>query len=356
MTKRKRIIVALSGGVDSSVAALILVNEGHDVIGVMLKLWNDPEQSLENRCCSVESMIMARNIAGKLNIPFYVIDSKKVFQTYVFENFLDGYINGITPNPCIICNKRVKWHTLLQNAEIFGADYIATGHYARIRKENSKYELLRGCDTKKDQSYMLYSLNQNDLSKTLFPLGNLTKNQVIAKALELSVTLSQKPESQDLCFLAGRDYRDLLSRYHPEIHNPGAILDDTGKSIGTHKGLAFYTIGQRRYLGLNSKSTLYVINKDISNNTLTVGTKNQLLKSKFMVYGINWISGQAPKESLKAQVQIRYRSHTNNAIISPVDKNLAHIVLQEPVYSVTPGQAAVFYNDDYCLGGGIIEG
>jgi tRNA-specific 2-thiouridylase len=355
-------IVAMSGGVDSSVAAALLKQQGYDVTGMMLRLWSEAGREESNRCCSPDSMAMARRVAAKLEIPFYVIDAKDIFYTTVVQSFLDGYAQGITPNPCVTCNQRIKWNFLLDAALAQGADYLATGHYARKwETENGRWQLLRSVDNSKDQSYVLHVLTQEKLSKTLFPVGEYTKLEIRRLAGTYGLPAASRSDSQDLCFLAGEDYRAFLRRNAPQTSRPGPILNRQGKTLGEHQGLAYYTIGQRKGLGVASPIPLYVLEKDAATNTLIIGNENQLGSCDLLVKHTNWISGVSPRESFRAEVKTRYTAKEAWAEITPLDKNSSgesicslKIRFDTPQRDITPGQAAVFYDGDLVLGGGTI--
>jgi len=348
------VIVGMSGGVDSSVAAALLKDQGYDVIGMMLRLWSDT--GTHNRCCAPDAQQEARYIAGLLDIPFYVIDAQDHFYQQVVLPFIDGYAQGITPNPCLNCNRFVRWDFLLERAKALGAAYLATGHYARIRNTSAgPYQLLKSRDTDKDQTYFLHVLTQNKLCQTIFPLANLTKKQVRKLAEEYRLPVADRPDSQDLCFVGQGDYRDFLRKSNPSAMKPGPIIDLDGKSLGEHPGLADFTIGQRKKLGISSPEPLYVVRKDLKNNTLIVGSREYLGQSEFYVDNVNWISGEAPTGHIPANVKIRYKSREVPSIITVKNSNTISIELDSPLTDITPGQAAVFYQDDACLGGGIIR-
>jgi len=353
---KEKVVVAMSGGVDSSITAAILVGSGYEVIGMMMRLWSEPGTESHNRCCTPDAMAKAKRVATILNIPFYAIDARSEFFNAVVNGFIDGYSQGITPNPCLSCNRLVRWGFLLKRAMLLGADYFATGHYARIvRTPGDHFQLHRAVDHTKDQSYVLYALNQDDLSRTLLPLGELCKPEVRQMAQKLNLPVADIPDSQDLCFLGGEDYRQFLVRNIPEISSSGPIVDTAGAQLGIHDGLAFYTIGQRRGLGISSTSPLYVIEKDISTNTLIVGTKERLERYKFSLRDVHWVVEEPPAPSFTAGVQIRYRAKEASCNIKILDIDRASVTLAKPIPGITPGQAAVFYNGDICLGGGIIQ-
>lgn len=353
---RKKIAVAMSGGVDSSVAAALLVKEGHEVIGIMLRLWSEPGREDSNRCCTPDAMAQARRVAAHLGIPFYAIDAQEEFRRTVVQYFIDGYTQGITPNPCLVCNQHIRWTFLLSHARAFGADYLATGHYARLAKaENSRIQLMRGCDHSKDQSYILHVLNQEQLSKTIFPLGHLTKQTVRSLAHEMDLPVADRPESQDLCFLAGDDYRNFLTRHAHDAIKSGPILNIHGQVIGTHQGLAFYTIGQRKGLPVSSPRPLYVMEKIPAENALVLAEQEDLGKRNMSVKNINWVSIDPPEQPIELQVKIRYKAPFVPALIEPQTADGVRVTFKHPIRDITPGQAAVFYDNDICLGGGIIE-
>jgi tRNA-specific 2-thiouridylase len=351
-----RVVVAMSGGVDSSVAAALLVEQGHDVIGMMLRLWSEPGRDESNRCCSPDSMALARRIASKLGIPFYVVDSKEIFRTIVVQGFIDGYAKGITPNPCIACNREIRWKFLLDHALALGAEYLATGHYARVDGTSpGAFSLLRGKDPQKDQSYVLHILEQRHLVKALFPVGEYLKSEIRDLAVHYGLPVAQRPESQDLCFLGGDDYRDFLARNYPNATQPGPIVSREGAHLGEHQGLAFYTIGQRKGLGIASPQPYYVQTKDIRQNALIVCRKEELGHRMLTAQHVNWISGQPLQSPARLQVKIRYKAQEAWALVTPLEDGRVEATFDAPLRDITPGQAAVFYQEDFCLGGGLIE-
>ena len=344
----------MSGGVDSSVAAALLKEKGYDVIGMMLRLWSEPGKEDSNRCCTPDSMAQARRVAAKLDIPFYVIDAKDVFRETVVQYFLDGYARGETPNPCLICNRQIRWTFLLDHALALGADYMATGHYARIRRDESSHQLLRAVDRSKDQSYVLHVLNQEKLARALFPIGDYPKTEIRFIAEKFGLPTASRKDSQDLCFLAGEDYRNFLQRNAAEMLNPGDILTREGRAVGTHTGLANYTIGQRKGLGLASPVPLYVLGKDSTTNSLIVGTQEELGSRELIARDVNWLSGETPVGPFRAEVKIRYTAKEANAFVTPMAENQAKVQFDAPQRDITAGQAAVFFHGDLLIGGGII--
>jgi len=351
-----RVVVAMSGGVDSSVTAALLKEQGYEVIGMMLRLWSEPGKEGSNRCCTPDAMEMAKRVAGRLKIPFYAIDVREVFYDTVVKYFIDGYTQGITPNPCLVCNRTIRFTFLLERALALGAEYLATGHYARLRRDDlsEMVQLLRGIDTQKDQSYVLHVLNQQQLSHVLFPVGSMTKSEVREVARRVNLPISDRPDSQDLCFLAGDDYRKFLERHTPQNLAEGNIINLDGVSLGTHRGLAYYTIGQRKGLGIASKYPLYVLKKELESNTLVVGEAEYLGQRQLYTVNNNWISGIQPEGSFRTQVKIRYKAREAWATVTPLGDSQTEVIFDEPQRGITPGQAAVYYDGELILGGGII--
>jgi len=351
----EKVVVAMSGGVDSSVAAALLKEQGYDVIGMMLRLWSEPGKEESNRCCTPDSMAQARRVAAKLDIPFYVIDAKDVFRETVVEYFLEGYARGETPNPCLVCNRKIRWTFLLDHALALGADYMATGHYVRRRStENGQVELLRAVDRNKDQSYVLHVLTQDKLKHALFPVGDYPKPEIRAIAGKHGLPTASRKDSQDLCFLAGEDYRNFLQRNAAQMLKPGEIVTREGRVLGGHNGLPNYTIGQRKGLGIASPVPLYVLGKDAVTNTVIVGTQEELGSSGLTARDVGWVSGEAPTEPFRAEVKIRYTAKEAEALVTPVNGNQTQVRFEAPQRDITAGQAAVFYQGDLMIGGGII--
>ena len=354
MNSPRKVAVAMSGGVDSSVAAARLVEQGEQVFGLMLRLWDaGPEHP--NRCCSPRDMANARAVAAQLGIPFYVLDARGPFREAVVDPFIDGYLNGITPNPCLACNRQIRWGLLLEHALQLGATHLATGHYARVQERDGGFHLFRAHDRSKDQSYVLSVLGQTDLSRTLFPLGELTKEEARVFARRLDLPVADRRDSQDLCFLGGADYREFLSEWATVTWSPGPILDAAGSQLGSHQGLPAYTIGQRKGLGISSPEPLYVIEKIPDLNALVVGPRRALDRRSFVANRVNWVAGEPPEPRATVTVQVRYhaqpvagRLQTNGM------SGTVTVEVEEPLFQVAPGQAAVFYRGDECIGGGVI--
>ncbi len=356
-------VVAMSGGVDSSVAAAILKEDGYDVIGVSMQLWDyssteDANGATEGSCCSMEDLDDARRVADRLKIPFYVMNMEEAFTTEVVDYFVSSYLKGETPNPCTKCNQELKFKTLLRKARELDAKFLATGHYARIikpmEKGSSSYRLLKGIDPNKDQSYFLFTMNQEELSGVLFPLGELTKDKVRVKARELGLRTAEKKESQEICFITDGHYADFVST-SSQIKTDGEITDEAGTVLGTHSGLFRYTIGQRKGMNITTGSgPHYVLSMDMPNNRLIVGPKEKLLANGLVASDVNWIA-EAPKDGEKLTASIRYRHAGVECEIYTKPLSKVEARFTAPEAAVTPGQAVVFYSGDEVIGGAWIE-
>jgi tRNA-specific 2-thiouridylase len=352
-----KVVVAMSGGVDSSVAAALLRRAGHDVVGMMLRLWSEPGTADSNRCCTPQSMALARQVARQLDIPFYVIDAKETFRSTVVGAFLDGYERGETPNPCLECNRAIRWTLLIEHALAMGADFMATGHYARLEHDPSgRVKLMRAHDPSKDQSYVLHVLNQVQLRHALFPLGSYLKSEVRKMAEEFSLPTASRSDSQDLCFLAGDDYRNFLQRQRPQMLLPGEIVDAQGRSLGGHNGLANYTIGQRRALQLHSPVPMYVLRKETATNRLVVGPESELGSDCLSTRDVNWVGGEPFENPFRAAIKTRYTAAEQPGEVFPVDHgSRVKVHFEAKQRDITSGQAAVFYVGDEVIGGGLIQ-
>lgn len=351
-----RVAVAMSGGVDSSVAALLMVEAGHDVVGVMARLWTAPSPcAAANRCCTAQSVDDARRVAALLGIPFYLIDHQQEFKHTVVDHFVAEYSRGRTPNPCLLCNQHIRFGVLLRRALGMGATHLATGHYARVQPGDGRMRLLRGVDASKDQSYALSALSQEQLAHVLFPLGGMTKPQVRAVARARGLPVAERTESQDLCFLPGADYREFVASNATTGVTPGPMYDEQGRQVGEHRGLAYYTVGQRRGLGVATGMPLYVLAIDAQRNAITVGSQAALLRHGLTASNVTYIAGQAPVEPFRCRVQLRYRTRDWPATVTPLPGSRAGIAFHEPQRPVSPGQAAVFYHGDEVLGCGVID-
>lgn len=341
----------MSGGVDSSVAAALLKREGHEVIGLMMRLWG---HSTHNRCCTPDSMAQARRVAEMFDIPFYAVDAQAPFKERVVDFFTEGYSSGVTPNPCMECNRHIRWDFLLKKSLALGAGHMATGHYARVRQRKDSFELLKGVDPKKDQSYVLSVMGQAQLKHALFPVGEYPKAEIRQMARDLGLPVSERPDSQDLCFLGQGDYRQFLQQHAAGIARPGPIVTREGKVLGEHTGLPFYTLGQRKGIGIAAPHPLYVLAKDSERNALIVGPVEELGSSRLTAGRVNWIAGAPPDEIFRAQVKIRYKAPEVPATVTALPGNRIKVQFDQPVRDITPGQAAVLYDGEVCLGSGII--
>lgn len=347
-----RALVAMSGGVDSSVAAALMLEAGHDVVGVTLKQWVAPDGSLPTAgCCTVADAEDARKVAVRLGVPHYVLDHSAQFTAEVVDRFVAGYASGLTPNPCVECNRRVRFGALLGRVEPLGCDVLVTGHYARVGERSGHPVLLRAIDATKDQSYVLHMLTSADLKRVRFPIGDLTKDQVRAHAARLGLGTAAKPDSQDLCFVSG-DYRRFLADRLPAIRRPGAIVDGDGVVVGSHEGVAGFTVGQRRGLGVALGEPRYVIGVDQGTATVRVGPRRALAVGACVVSGVSFVTDPV-RTGESVEVKVRYRSRAVPATLSS-DGPAWQVQFTEPQEAVAPGQAAVFYRGEEVLGGGTI--
>ena len=350
----------MSGGVDSSVAAAILVQEGYDVIGVTMQIWpmaSGVEERFSRTCCSLSAVEDARRVAAILGFSHYVLNFKDIFQETVIDNFIEEYRRGRTPNPCIRCNRFVKFEALLEKARGLGADYVATGHYARIvyDKARERWLLKRGVDRAKDQSYALYSMTQEQFAHTLMPLGNMAKEETRRLASGLGLAVAGKPDSQEICFVEDRDYPGFLRKTVPEVVRPGPILDVAGDVLGEHEGIAFYTVGQRRRIGIAAGGPLYVVEVDPSRNAIVVGRDEDLYASSLVASDLNLIAVSELVSPIAVTAKIRYNMKDSPATLSPLGGEQALVEFEKPQRAITPGQAVVAYRGDDVFGGGTIE-
>ncbi|MCQ2608808.1 MAG: tRNA 2-thiouridine(34) synthase MnmA [Bacteroidales bacterium] len=353
----EKIAVAMSGGVDSSITALLLKDSGCDVVGITLQMWNSDE--IQTGCCSTKAVDEARQFAERIGVPHYVVDVREEFKQCVVKNFVDEYMQARTPNPCVVCNPNVKWKGILQKAEDLGCSKIATGHYAQIVSENGRYFVRRGVDLTKDQSYVMWHLSQEQLSKTLFPLGKYKKSEIKELAVKYGFEdLAKKSESQEICFIPDDDYRGFLRQYVPninEIIKKGDFILADGKKIGTHEGFPFYTIGQRKGLGIALGVPAYVqaINKET--NTITVGYRDDLLTNELIVSNIHFVKYESFAETKQIAAKIRYNTQPATCSVEQLDDKTYKVIFDQPVWAVTPGQSAVFYDGEDVVAGGTIE-
>ena len=375
------IAVAMSGGVDSSTAAALLHQQGHELVGFSMQLWNQrrinvgPDgEALPSRCCSLDDLYDARTVAGKIGFPFYVVNLEDEFERDVVRPFVSRYLDGLTPSPCVACNSFLKFDKLVELAKKVDAEKVATGHYARMRfdEESGRWLLLRAVNRAKDQSYFLFELTQEQLSYALFPLGEMTKQEVRAIAEAAGLPTAQKPESQEICFIPDGNYARFIERYLNELpvinHSPvqinrdldpsrlaaGEIVTSSGEVIGRHQGIHHYTVGQRKGLGISAAEPLYVVEIDAKHNRVVVGRSDDLLKKEMLVRRVNWIAIDELVEPIRVTAKIRSRAEEAPATLSRPDTESVLVTFDEPQRAITPGQAAVFYNDEIVVGGGWI--
>ncbi len=355
-SKKTRVICGMSGGVDSSATAALLLEQGYDVVGITLKLWpQDCVSRAEDKCCGPQAVTDARAVCHKLGIPYYLIDEAEEFQAKVIQYFAAEYKAGRTPNPCVMCNQNLKFGRLIDRADQLGAEFIATGHFARLeRRADGRVLLKRGSDLKKDQSYFLFSLRQDQLARAIFPLGEKTKHATRELARHCNLKTADKEESMEICFVPDNDYGGFLQQANLVQKHRGEIVNLHGQVLGYHDGIEFYTIGQRKGLGLASPQPLYVVELDATNNRVVVGDDSALDRDEFTVDRCNWIPFSLPPEMISVTAKIRYNHPGTPATVSLQPDGRAKVKLHTPQRAITPGQAAVFYQDDLVLGGGWI--
>ena len=357
----------MSGGVDSSAAAAILKEQGHELVGFTMQLWNQGRgisvdengEPLPSRCCSLDDVYDARRVAEELSFPFYVLNLEKEFERDVVQPFVASYLHGETPIPCVACNSRLKFASLDKLAASLGCDKVATGHYARVEfdEASNRYRLLRGRDPQKDQSYFLWELTQDQLSRAMFPLGEMSKPDAREAARRADLAVAEKKESQEICFVPDGDYAGFIDRYlaaeqqTDRLPGAGQIVNSSGEIIGEHAGIHRYTVGQRRGIGIAQSRPLYVLNIDSKTNQVMVGRDDELLSDGFTAAGVNWVAINSPTEPVSAEVRVRYRHTAVAATITPVENHRVVVKFDEPQRAITPGQATVFYRDDEVVGG-----
>ena len=353
----KKALIAMSGGVDSSLAAKLMKDAGYDCIGCTMKLYNNEDIGISrgHTCCSLEDVEDARSVAYRIGIPYYVFNFAEDFREKVISGFVDAYEHGRTPNPCIDCNRYMKFDKLFQRARVLGCDYVVTGHYARIEEHDGEFFLKKALDDTKDQSYVLYSMTQEQLAHTQFPLGTMRKSEVRSLAEENSFINAAKPDSQDICFVPDGDYGAFMERYTGKSYAPGNFLDVNENVIGTHNGTIRYTIGQRRGLGIAMGKPMYVKAIDVEKNTVTLAEDQDLYGDTLIAGEFHWISGKAPTEERRCKAKIRYRHPEQPAVAYPQPDGSVKILFDQPQRAITPGQAVVLYDGDVVLGGGRIR-
>ena len=360
MKNTKKVVVGMSGGVDSSVAAYLLKEQGYDVIGVTMQIWQDEERAVEEEnggCCGLSAVDDARRVAAALDIPYYVMNFKKEFKENVIDYFIDEYLHGRTPNPCIACNRYVKWEALLKRSMDIGADYIATGHYARIEQlPNGRYSLKRSATLAKDQTYALYNLTQEQLARTLMPVGEYSKDEVREMAEKINLRVANKPDSQDICFVPDGDYAGFIERTLDAELPTGNFVTLDGKVLGKHKGITHYTVGQRKGLGLALGYPAFVIEIRPETNEVVIGTNEDSMSNYVRANKLNFMSIPDLTEPMRVFAKIRYNHKGAWCTIEKTGEDEILCTFEEPQRAITPGQAVVFYDGDYVLGGGTIIG
>ena len=355
--ENRKALIAMSGGVDSSVAALLMKEKGYDCVGCTMKLYRNEDAGIENEhtCCSLDDVEDAKRIARYLEIPYYIFNFSQDFRANIIDRFVWSYENGRTPNPCIDCNRYMKFGKLFERAQILGCDKVVTGHYARIEKQGGQYILKKAVDAKKDQSYVLYTMTQKQLSQTMFPLGELEKTTVRKLAQEHGFTNAEKPDSQDICFVPDGDYARVVELYAKHPVCPGNFVDLSGAVLGQHRGIIHYTIGQRKGLGISFSKPHYVCAIDPASNTITLGKNADVHQRHLTADDFNWISGSAPCRPIRCKAKIRYGQAEQPATATALSDGTVKVLFDAPQRAVTPGQAVALYDGDIVLGGGVIS-
>lgn len=356
--EKKKVVVGMSGGVDSSVAAYLLKKQGYDVIGITMQIWQEDKEyeEREGGCCSLSAVEDARRVCEKLDIPFYVLNFRDSFKNKVIKYFVQEYIDGKTPNPCIACNKHLKFDELLRKARGIGAEYVATGHYAKIEERDGRYLLIRSDDDKKDQTYALYNFTQDQLAHTLMPCGEYTKDKIREIAKEIGLAVHNKKDSEEICFIPDNDHGRFIKEERPNEVKPGNFVDSKGNILGRHKGIVYYTIGQRKGLGLALGKPVFVIGINPKKNEVVIGSEENIFKADLVAKDVNFIPFDELKEDMEVQAKVRYAAKPADAIISPLKDGKVKVSFKDKQRAITKGQSVVFYDGNVVVGGGIIEG
>ncbi|MDQ0148128.1 tRNA 2-thiouridine(34) synthase MnmA [Eubacterium multiforme] len=356
--EKKKVVVGMSGGVDSSVAAYLLKKQGYDVIGITMQIWQEDKEyeEREGGCCSLSAVEDARRVCEKLDIPFYVLNFRDSFKNKVIKYFVQEYIDGKTPNPCIACNKHLKFDELLRKARGIGAEYVATGHYAKIEERDGRYLLIRSDDDKKDQTYALYNFTQDQLAHTLMPCGEYTKDKIREIAKEIGLAVHNKKDSEEICFIPDNNHGRFIKEERPNEVKPGNFVDSKGNILGRHKGIVYYTIGQRKGLGLALGKPVFVIGINPKKNEVVIGSEENIFKTDLVAKDVNFIPFDELKEDMEVQAKVRYAARPADAIISPLKDGKVKVSFKDKQRAITKGQSVVFYDGNVVVGGGIIEG
>lgn len=354
---KKKVVIGMSGGVDSSVAAYLLKEQGYEVIGITMQVWQEDKdyEEREGGCCSLSAVNDARRVADRLNIPFYVMNFRDLFKKNVIDYFTKEYLEGRTPNPCIACNKHIKFDWFLKKAQAIGADYVATGHYAKVEKVGDRYVLKRSFDDRKDQTYALYNLNQYQLEHTLMPCGEYSKDKIREIAKEIGLTVHNKKDSEEICFISDNDHGGYIKRELPNKVKEGNFVDKNGKVLGRHKGIVYYTIGQRKGLGIAFGIPMYVIDIIPERNEVVLGSEEDIFRNTLIAKDLNFIPFDKLEKEMKVEAKIRYSAKPAAATLIPLSDDKVKVVFDSKQRAITKGQSVVFYDNELVVGGGVIE-